>query len=328
MMDRRTFIHIVASGMLGVPRWSIAQPADKVWRVGYLSPGVRPPDGGPPVILRQAMRDLGYVEGRNVTYFARFAEGKRDIMDALASELVGLKPDVIVAFGFPSAAGAKRATGTVPIVIAGAGDPVGTGLIATLARPGANLTGISDQSTELSAKRLELLTQIAPNTARVAVIWNAGDQAMTLRTREIERAAGVLRVTIQALGVREPEDFDQAFAAIMRERPDALLLVTDALTNINRKKVLDFAAEQRIPAIYERSFYVRDGGLISYGPLVDDTFRRVAVYVDRILKGAKPADLPVEQPTRYELVINLRAGKALGLAIPQSMLMRADEVIQ
>jgi putative ABC transport system substrate-binding protein len=274
------------------------------------------------------MRDLGYVEGRNVTYFARFAEGKRDIVDALASELVGLKPDVIVAFGFPSAAGAKRATGTIPIVIAGAGDPVGTGLIATLARPGANLTGISDQSTELSAKRLELLTQMAPSTARVAVIWNAGDQAMTLRTREIERAAGVLRVNIQALGVRQPEDFDQAFAAIRRERPDALLLVTDSLTNINRKKVLDFAAEQRIPAIYERSFYVRDGGLISYGPIVDDTFRRVAVYVDRILKGAKPADLPVEQPTRYEMVVNLKAAKALGLAIPQSLLLRADEVIQ
>ena len=314
--------------MLGVPRWSIAQPADKVWRIGFLSPGVRTPDGGPPAILRQAMRDLGYAEGRNVMYVARFAEGRRDGMDVLASELVSLKPDVIVAFGFPSAESAKRATGTIPIVIAGAGDPVGTGLIATLARPGANLTGISDQSTELSAKRLELLTQMAPNTARVAVIWNAGDQAMTLRTREIERAAGVLRVTIQALGVREPEDFDQAFAAIARERPDALLLVTDALTNINRKKVLDFAAEQRIPAIYERSLFVHDGGLISYGPIVDDTFRRVAVYVDRILKGAKPADLPVEQPTRYELVVNLKAAKALGLAIPQSMLLRADEVIQ
>lgn len=314
--------------MLGVSRWVIAQPADKVWRVGYLSPGARPPDGGPPTVFRQSMRDLGYVEGRNVLYVARFAEGKRDGMDVLASELAGLKPDVIVTLGFPSAESAKRATGTIPIVITGAGDPVGTGLIATLARPGANLTGISDQSTELSAKRLELLTQVAPNAARVAVIWNAGDQAMTLRTREIERAAGVLRVTIQPLGVREPEDFDKAFAAIVRERPDALLLVTDALTNINRKKVLDFAAEQRIPAIYERSLYVRDGGLISYGPSIDDTFRRLAVYVDRILKGAKPADLPVEQPTRYELVVNVRAAKALGLVIPQSMLLRADEVVQ
>jgi len=328
MMERRAFLLIVSSGIVGISPWVIAQPADKVWRIGFLSPGVRPPDDAPPAVLRQAMRDLGYVEGRNVMYFARFAEGKGNRMDALASELVGLKPDVIVAFGFPSAAGAKRATATIPIVIASAGDPVGTGLIATLARPGANLTGISDQSTELSAKRLELLTQMAPNTARVAVIWNAGDQAMTLRTREIERAAGVLHVTIQPLGVREPEDFDQAFAAIARERPDALLLVTDALTNINRKKVLDFAAQQRIPAVYERSFYVRDGGLISYGPSNDDTFRRMAVYVDRILKGAKPADLPVEQPTRYELVVNLRAAKALGLVIPQSMLLRADEVVQ
>lgn len=327
-MDRRTLLLIVGSGMLGVPRWVIAQPADKVWRVGYLSTVLPPPNGGPPPILRQAMRDLGYVDGKNVTYFARYSEGKRDVMDALASELVGLKPDVIIAFGFPAAESLKRATSTVPIVIGAAGDPVGTGLIATLAHPGGNLTGISDQSTELSAKRLELLTQVAPNTARVAVIWNAGDQAMTLRTREIERAAGVLRVTVQALGVREPEDFDRAFAAIVRERPDALLLVTDSLTNINRKKVLEFAAQQRIPTIYERSLYVRDGGLISYGPIVDETFRRVVIYVDRILKGAKPADLPVEQPTRFEMVVNLKAAKALGLAIPQSMLMRADEVVQ
>ena len=326
-MDRRTFLLIAGSWMVAVSRWSIAQPVDKVWRVGYLTPGVRPPDGGPSPVFRQAMRDLGYVEGRNVTYLARFTEGKTEGLDALASELVSLKADVIVAFGFPAAESAKRATGSIPIVIAGAGDPVGTGLIATLARPGANLTGISDQSTELSAKRLELLTQMAPSTARVAVIWNAGDQAMTLRTREIERAAGVLRVSVQALGVHESGDFDQAFAAIKRERPDALLLVTDSLTNINRKKVLDFAAEQRIPAIYERSLYVRDGGLISYGPVIDDTFRKLAVYVDRIFKGAKPADLPVEQPTRYELVVNLRAAKALGLTIPQTMLLRADDVI-
>ena len=328
MIDRRTLLVIIGTGMLAVPRWVNAQPAEKVWRVGYLSPGVRPPDGAPPPVFRQAMRDLGYVEGRNVTYFARFAEGKGGGMDALASELVGLNPDVIVAFGFPSAESAKRATGSIPIVIASAGDPVGTGLVATLARPGANLTGISDQSTELSAKRLELLTQMAPNTTRVAVIWNAGDQGMTLRTREIERAAGVLKVTVQAVGVRAPEDFDQAFAAIARERPDALLLVTDALTNINRKMVLDFAAKQRIPAIYERSLYVNDGGLISYGPNIDDSFRRLAVYVDRILKGAKPADLPVEQPTRYELFVNMRTAKALGLVIPQSMLLRADEVVQ
>lgn len=327
-MGRRALLFAIGGGLLGAPLGSIAQPIDKVWRIGYLTPGTRPPDGAPPAGLRQALRDLGYVEGRNVTYFARFAEGRRDRVDALATELVALNPDLIIVLGYPAAESAKRATGTVPIVMAGAGDPVGTGLIATLARPGGNVTGVSDQSTELSAKRLELLKQMAPNTARVAVIWNAGDQAMTLRTREIEKAAGALRVNIQALGVREPEDFDRAFAAMMRERPDALLLVTDSLTNINRKRVLDFAAEQRMPAIYERSQYVRDGGLISYGPIVDDTFRRVAVYVDRIVKGAKPAEMPVEQPTRFEMVVNVQTAKALGLTIPQALLLRADEVIQ
>jgi putative ABC transport system substrate-binding protein len=328
VIDRRALLFTIGGSLLGAPLWSTAQPPDKVWRVGFLTAGARPPDGSPPEVMRQAMRDLGYVEGKNVSYAARFAEGRRDRVDALATELVGLNMDVIVAFGFPAAEGAKRATSKVPIVIFGAGDPVGTGLVATLARPGANVTGISDQSTELSAKRLELLKQMTPNTASVAVIWNAGDQAMTLRTREIERAAGVLRVTIQALGVREPGDFDRAFTAMLRERPDALLLVTDALTNSNRKRVLDFAAEQRMPAIYERALYVRDGGLISYGPIIDESYRRVAVYVDRIFKGANPAELPVEQPTRFELVVNVKTAKALGLTIPQSLLLRADEVFQ
>jgi putative ABC transport system substrate-binding protein len=242
--------------------------------------------------------------------------------------MVGLKVDLIVAFGAPAAEAAKEATSTIPIVIVNAGDPVGIGLIASLARPGGNISGISDQATELSAKRLELLKEAMPNASNIAVLWNAGDRAMTLRYREIEKAARVLGVTIRPLGVREPDDFDVAFTAMTRERPDALLLITDALTNLNRKRILDFAAAHRVPAMYEFGSLVREGALMSYGPDLGDSFRRAAVYVDRILKGAKPGELPVEQPNRYYLLVNLKTAKALGITIPQSLLLRADEVIQ
>jgi putative ABC transport system substrate-binding protein len=241
---------------------------------------------------------------------------------------VGLKVDLIVTQGGPAAEATKEATATIPIVIVSAGDAVGTGLIASLARPGGNVTGISDQATELSAKRLELLKEAVPKASRIAVLWNADDRAMTLRYREIEKAARLLGVTIQPLGVREPDDFDVAFSAMTRERPDALFLVTDALTVLNRRRVLDFATAHGVPAMYEVAFIVRDGGLMSYGPDIADSFRRAAVYADRILKGAKPDELPVEQPNRYYLVVNLKTAKALGITIPQSLLLRADEVIQ
>jgi putative ABC transport system substrate-binding protein len=209
-----------------------------------------------------------------------------------------------------------------------AGDAVGIGLVTSLARPGGNVTGITDVAATLSAKRLELLKEILPTASRIAILWNAGDRGMTLRYQELERAANLLRVTVQALGVREPDDFDSAFAAMVRARPDALLLVADALTNLNRRRVLEFAAAHRIPAIYELDFLVRDGGLMSYGLKLEDTFRRAAFYVDRILKGAKPGDIPVEQPTRYYLFINLKTAKTLGLTIPPSVLLRADQVIE
>ncbi|TMH28793.1 MAG: ABC transporter substrate-binding protein, partial [Betaproteobacteria bacterium] len=194
--------------------------------------------------------------------------------------------------------------------------------------PGGNETGISDQSNVLSAKRLELLKEVVPKAERIAILWNADDLAMTLRYQEIEKAANVLHVTLQPLGVREPEDFDLAFTAMTREPPDALVLVTDVLTNLNRKRVLEFATAHSIPAMYEYGFLVREGGLTSYGPDFDDMYRRAAVYVDRILKGSKPSDLPVEQPTRYYLLVNLKTAKTLSLTIPQSLLLRADEVIQ
>jgi ABC-type uncharacterized transport system substrate-binding protein len=325
---RRAFIGTLAGGLLAAPLAAEAQPAGKVWRTGFLSGGARPPDGAPPAGLREGLKGLGYVEGTNLIYESRFAEAKRDRFPVLATELVGLKVDVIVTTGGQAAQAAKEATSTIPIVITNAGDAVATGLIGSLARPGGNVTGITDPAAELSTKRLELLKEAVPKASRVAVLWNAEDRAMTLRYREVERAAHVLRVTIQPLGVREPEDFDAAFSAMSRERPDGLFLVTDALTTLNRKRVLDFVATHRIPAMYELGFLVKDGGLMSYGPDGAETFRRAAVYVDRILKGAKPADLPVEQPTRYYFLVNLKTAKALGLTIPPSVVARADEVIQ
>ncbi len=328
MISRRVFISMMAGGLLAAPLAAEAQPAGKVWRIGYLANGARTPDGGPPAALRQALLELGYVEGKTVTYVGRWAEAKRDRLPGLVAELVDLKVDLIVTLGGPAAEAAKEATSTIPIVIASTGDAVGIGLIASLARPGGNITGITDQATELSAKRLELLKEAVPKASRIAVLWNADDRAMTLRYREIERAARILRVAVQPLGVREPDDFDVAFSAMTRERPDALFLVTDALTTLNRKRVLDFAAVHRIPAMYEFGFLVREGGLMSYGVNLDDIWRRAAVYVDRILKGAKPAELPVEQPTRYYLLLNVNTAKTLGLTIPPSLLLRADELVQ
>jgi putative ABC transport system substrate-binding protein len=324
---RRAFLATLAGGFLA-PAAAGAQQAGKVWRIGLLVGGARTPDGAPPAALRQALQALGYVEGKNVTYVGRWAEAKHDRLPGLAADLVGLKVDVIVTMGGPAAEAAKQATSTIPIVVTGAGDAVATGLIASLARPGGNVTGITDQAAELSAKRLELLKEAVPKASRIAVLWNADDRAMTLRYREVERAARILHVTIQPLGVREPEDFDTAFSAINHDHPDALFLVTDALTTLNRRRILDFAAARRIPAMYEFGFLVRDGGLMSYGPEQADNLRRVAVYIDRILKGAKPGDLPAEQPTRYYLLVNLKTARALGLTIPQSILVRADEVIQ
>ena len=328
-MDRRDFVGTITGALLGIPLTTEAQQAGNVWRIGFMSAGARPADGHAPLVLRQALRELGYIEGQNVIYIGRWAEARKERLPTLAAEMVGLNLDLIVAFGSGSAAEALKAvTSTVPIVLAAAGDPVAVGLVASLSRPGGNVTGVSAQATDLSAKRLEILKELVPKAERVAVMWNADDRAMTLRYREIERAAGILHATILPIGVREPEDFEPAFSTMERERPDALLLVTEALTILNRKRVVDFAAARRIPAMYEYGYVVREGGLLAYGPDIDDTFRQAAVYVDKILKGAKPSDMPVEQPTRYYLLVNLKTAKALGLTIPQSLLLRADEVIR
>jgi putative ABC transport system substrate-binding protein len=327
-MDRRRFLLTSLAGALAAPFAAGAQQAARIWKIGYFAPGAQPPDRLPPAALREGLQALGYIEGKNITFISRWAEAKGDRMLRLAEEIVRSNVDLIVTLGGPPSEAAKAATSTVPIVMTAAGDAVGIGLVTSLARPGGNVTGITDVAATLSAKRLELLKEILPTASRIAILWNAGDRGMTLRYQELERGANLLRVTVQALGVREPDDFDSAFAAMVRARPDALLLVADALTNLNRRRVLEFAAAHRIPAIYELDFLVRDGGLMSYGLKLEDTFRRAAFYVDRILKGAKPGDIPVEQPTRYYLFINLKTAKTLGLTIPPSVLLRADQVIE
>jgi putative tryptophan/tyrosine transport system substrate-binding protein len=326
-LGRRAFLIGLALS-IGVPGRARAQQRGKTWRVGFLSGGARPPDGAPPAALRQALTELGYVEGQNVVYVGRWAEAKQDRLPGLAAELVALKVDAIVTAGGPASGASKQATTTIPIVLASVGDAEGIGLIDSLARPGGNVTGVTDQSVELSAKRLEILKEAIPKAARIAVLWNADDRGMTLRYQNVERAARELKVTVQALGVREPDDFDTAFSAMSANRPDALFLVTDALTLLNRKRVIDFALAHRIPAMYEFATLVKDGGLMSYGADPDENYRRAATYVDRIFKGAAPSSLPVERPSRYYLTINLKTARALGLTLPPSMLLRADQVIE
>lgn len=327
-MDRRTLLRLAAGGLLATPLTVAAQQRARTWRVGFLSGGGPPPDGAPPLPLRQALQALGYTEQRNVIYLSRWANAKQDRLPGLAAELVGLKVDVIVTVGGPSTAAAKEASPSLPVVMALVGDADGLGLIDSLARPGGNVTGVTDQSVDLSAKRLEIITEALPRATRIAVLWNADDRGMTLRYREVERAARSLHVTVQPLGVREPDDFNMAFSAMTANRPDALIMVTDALTMLNRKRVIDFALVHRIPAMYEASVLVQDGGLMSYGASQDDNFRRAASYVDRIFKGASPSTLPVERPGRYYLTINMKTAKVLGLTIPPDLLLRADQVIE
>ena len=326
---RTALITSVVLGILTHPFLAAAQSPPKVLHVGYLGVAGRTPDGAPPGPLREGLRELGYVEGQNVAYEARFAEGKGARLSGLAAELVRIPVDVIVAAGGLATAAARQETSTIPIIMApAAGDAVALGWIASLPRPGGNVTGLTDESVQLSAKRMQLLTEAVPQAALIAVLWNANDQGMTLRYREIEKAARLLQVEVQALGVREPEDFAGVFSTMTRRRPDAIFLVSDVLTNMNRKRVIEFATTHRIPAMYEFSSYVRDGGLMSYGPSFEDSFRRAARYIDRIVKGAKPADLPAEQPTQYYLAVNLKTAATLGLTFPPSLVLRTDEVVQ
>jgi ABC-type uncharacterized transport system substrate-binding protein len=311
-----------------VSRQALAQAPAKIARIGLLSAGAPITDASPNgAQLIRALGERGYQFGRNLQFERRGAEGQVARLPALAQELVASKVDVIVTSGYPAAVAAKEAT-NVPVVVYSAGDPVRTGLADSLARPGGHLTGVSDVSAEVTPKRMELLKQFAPQLERVAVLWNTDDLGMTLRYRASESGARSLGIAIVPLGVREPDDFNEAFGAMERDMPDGILMVTDSLTLLNRKRVFEFAAKHRLPAIYEFDFLVRDGGLMSYGPETEESLDRVAALVGAILKGKNPGELPFEEPTRFRFVINLQTAKSLGRDVPPTLLALADQVIE
>jgi putative ABC transport system substrate-binding protein len=304
-----------------------AQQPKKIFRIGLLTWAAAPPPSST-TPFEQGLRQLGYVEGRNIAIERRYANGHLDRLPELAGELARLPLDVILTQSFPAALAAKQATSTIPIVVMGAGDPVATGLVASFARPGGNITGVSALETELSGKRLELLKETFPKLVRVAILWNAKDLGMSLKFRAIELAAQALRVAVQASAVREPKDFDGVFSEMIRKRPDALFVITDPLTALNRKQLVELATKSRLPAMYENSPYVDAGGLMAYGPSQAENLQQALYHIDKILKGAKPAELPIEQPTKFEFIINLKAAKQIGLTIPPNVLLQADRVIK
>ena len=306
-----------------------AQQAPKIPRVGFLGAGTRASIGQNTDSFRQKLRELGYVEGKTVVLDIRYGEGKSERVSELARELVGLKVDVIVASNDIAIAAVKRETQTIPIVMAFSSDPAGTGFVASLARPGGNVTGLSTISPELSGKRLALLKEAVPGLARVAFFWNPDARGNLLDYRETEGAVRSLGLELQSVEASRGEDLDRALSSLTRGRAQALIVPPgNPITVANRVQIVSFAQRNRIPSIAGAKEWAEDGGLMSYGPNVQDMFRRAATYVDRILKGAKPAELPVERPTKFELVINLKTAKALGLTLPQSLLQRADQLIQ
>jgi len=315
-------------GIFAAPVSSSAQQPAKFPRIGFLGNSTAALEANLIGPFREGLREFGYVEGRNILIDFRWAEGKYERFPALIGELLAQKVDVIVTAGTPATLAVKKATTSVPLVMVAVGDPVGTGILPSLSRPGGNITGLTSISPELDGKRLELLREVAPNVSHIAVLWNAASPLQVVAERETRAAAQVLGMKVQSLGVRTAEELEDAFAAIVRERPGALLVLADRLFLHHRARIMDFAAQHRLPGVHAYRELVEVGGLMSYGPSYAGMHRRAAYFVDRILKGAKPGDLPVERPATFELVVNLKAAKALGLTIPQSVLLRADRVIE
>lgn len=327
-MRRRDVFQIIAGAITIVPCRVSAQTSANTYRIGTLTVGPPiPPTAGTGKMLVDGLAKRGFVLGQNLVYEARGAAGNVGQTPNLMQELKAANVDVVVTIGYPSAAAAK-ASGVATVIATGSGDPVVTGLVQSLAHPGGNVTGIADDAAALSTKRLGLLKAVSPQLRRVAMLWNKDDRGMTQRYDASAKAAQELGVTVQPLGVREPNDFDEAFAAMNREPPDAILMVTDSLTLLNRKRVFEYALEHRLPAIYEQDFMAHDGGLMSYGADARESFDRAAALAARIFEGAKPADLPVEIPTRYLFVINMKTAKAMNFTVPNDVLSLADEVIE
>jgi putative ABC transport system substrate-binding protein len=315
-------IATLALGLLSAPIIADAQTPAKIPRIGIIEDS---PNWG---VFRQGLRDLGYVEGQNITLEWRFAEGRLDRLADAATELVRLKMDIIVTIGTPATRAAMHATTTIPIIMVSVGDPLRAGLVASLARPGGNVTGSTILGPELSAKRLQLLKEAVPTVSRVAFLWNPLNPANVLHYEDIQGGARALGVTLHSVEVSSPPEFERAFAAMMGERPDVLLITADPLHQLHIEQIIDLAARNRLPLVSNVRENVIAGALMSYGPNLPELFGRAALYVDKILKGTRPGDLPVQQPTQFELVINLKTAKALGLTLSPSVLFQATEVVQ
>jgi putative ABC transport system substrate-binding protein len=326
---RRCALPLLTLALLTLPFTGLAQEAGKVYRIGILATTPRTTPGARLLeAFLQGLRELGYVEGQNIVVEGRYSEGRDERLPELAAELVRLNVDVIVAGATQPVHAAARATTTIPIVMPNHSDPVGSGLVSSLARPGGNITGLSILNPELVGKQLELLREAVPRVARVAVLWNPTHQAHPSMLSEADRAARALGVRLQRLPVQSQADYEGSFAAMTRERADAVLVLGDQTFWFHRERIAELAARSRLPAVFVQREHAEAGGLMAYGADLRDNYRRAATYVAKILKGAKPGDLPIEQPTKFVMVINLRAAKVLGLTIPQSVLMRADEIIQ
>jgi len=329
-MKRREFVTLLggaAAASIAWPLAAIAQQSGKLRTIGFLGPNTRSGASDWVAALAQRLRELGWIEGRTVTIEYRWAEGREERLAEIAAEFVRLKVDVIVTSGTPAVMASKQATSVIPIVFATAGDPVGSGLVASLARPGGNVTGLATLVADLAGKRLELLREIVPGLGRLAIMGNASNPFTVLELDEVQAAAGTLGLEVVTLEIRRAQDIAPAFEAL-KSRVDALYVCTDALANTNRIRISTSALGVRLPTMHGSRDYVEAGGLMSYGPNYPDLFRRSADYVDKILHGAKPGDIPVEQPTKYELVVNLTTAKALGLTVSPTLLARADEVIE
>ena len=319
---------VVAVLLLAAPPTAESQQVTRIARIGFLASSSAEGDQSRLAAFRQGLRELRYLEGQNIIIEQRYAAGKFEDLPKLAAELVLLKMNVLVTEGTPAAHAAKNATSAIPVVMGNAGDPVGTGLVASLARPGGNITGLSDFSIDLVAKRLELLKEVVPSASDVAVFLNPANPTNPLELRNLRTAALALGVKLSPFEIRGADDIERAFAAMRRQRPGAVILAGDAIFGLHRERIVALAAKSRLPTLYPARRFVDSHGLMSFGTNSDDLFRRAAAYVDKILKGAKPADLPIEQPTKFELVINLKTAKALGVTIPPAVLLRADQVIE
>jgi putative tryptophan/tyrosine transport system substrate-binding protein len=327
-MTVRILIWLLATGLLATAPSAAAQQQKKVPQIGYLAATKAAAVAARVAAFRQGLRELGYVEGKNIVVEYRYADGKADRERELATELAHLKVAVIVATGPSVTRAAKEATSTIPIIMSQDPDPVASGFVASLARPGGNITGLSNLSAELSGKRLELLKEIVPNLSRVAVLGDSNEPGNAQILKEMELAAGALKVKLEYLDVLTFKDIETAFRTATKAHADGVVLLGSAVFNAHRIQIVELAAKSRLPATYTRPEYVDAGGLMTYGPSINDLFRRSATYVDKILKGAKPADLPVEQPAKFELIINLKTASQIGLTIPPNVLARADKVIK